>query len=122
VRSEVSHGDNIYTVVFWVMTPFSLIYGYQLFGEICCLSLHSGTLKTNIPDSPESMVTIYQITGCHKPEDTKVSISRISRLNHIQYYMKLVYREYNIGPMSKSKELFPASLKQLLLFLFPLKG
>jgi hypothetical protein len=100
-------------VVFWVMTPYSLIC-YQCFGGTCCLSLQSGTLKTKTSDSSESLVTIYQTTGCHKPENPNLNISR---LNQIQYYRKITYREYNFRPISKSKELFSTSLQQRLVFL-----
>jgi hypothetical protein len=48
-------------IVFWVMTPCSVVVGYQRFGGPCYFHLHT---------EDGSNMTSYHITAqCHNPED-----------------------------------------------------
>jgi hypothetical protein len=39
-RFEVSAAVRIQVEVFWVVTPYSIVVGYQRFGGPCCFPLH----------------------------------------------------------------------------------
>jgi hypothetical protein len=68
IRSEVFTATNIQVVVFWVLTPFSDVVGYQRFGRPCCLHLQ-GEVKMQAVWSSETLVPLHIITRRHNPED-----------------------------------------------------
>jgi hypothetical protein len=41
MRFEVFTTVSIHVEIFWVLEPFSVVVGYQRFGESCCLHLHN---------------------------------------------------------------------------------
>jgi hypothetical protein len=41
---------EIHTVVFWIMTPCSLVGGCHRFGETCCFGLHRWKFHSNSED------------------------------------------------------------------------
>jgi hypothetical protein len=57
-RFQVSTSANIQVEVFWVVTPCSVVAGYQSFRESCCLHFHPATLYG---------VTARNISTCFKP-------------------------------------------------------
>jgi hypothetical protein len=64
---EVFAAVKITTIVFWVMTPCSLVGGHQRFGGIYCLHLQVDGCSI----SSKVLVTPYQMTR-HNPEDRDV--------------------------------------------------
>jgi hypothetical protein len=55
-------------VVFWVVTPCGLVGGYQHFGGTYSLHLR-GELKPEVIRSSKKLVTPYETTQHHNPED-----------------------------------------------------
>jgi hypothetical protein len=52
---------DIRITVFWDVTLWSFVFRYQRFGEICCLLLQ-GVNRLEVVDSPEMVITLYEIT------------------------------------------------------------
>jgi hypothetical protein len=67
-RYKVFTAVNIHIVVFLIMTPCSLIGGYQYFGGMCA-STFSVTLKMEAACSSETLVLTCQIIHCHNLEN-----------------------------------------------------
>jgi hypothetical protein len=61
--TRLTQGRNM---ILWIMTPCSLIYGYQVWKNMPLFS--SSTLKMETESSSETFVTTYQTTRCHNSE------------------------------------------------------
>jgi len=59
----------MFQVVFWVVTPCSVVVGYQRFRGSCCLHLLYFTLKMEAARSSETMVSYHNTTRRHSPEE-----------------------------------------------------
>jgi hypothetical protein len=52
--------------VFWVVTPCSVVVGYQLFRDLCCLRL---TLKMEAEQISETLVLYHSTSRCDNTKD-----------------------------------------------------
>jgi hypothetical protein len=66
--------------VFWVVTPCSVVVEYQRFRDTCCVYLHF-TLKMEAALSSETMVSYYNTTWRHNPEDLDLKHHRCEEGN-----------------------------------------
>jgi hypothetical protein len=73
LRFEVSMVVKTDTLVFWVMTSYSLVCGHQRFTVTYCLQLPP-ILKTEVVCS-EILIPTYQTIQCYNPEDHNVNKS-----------------------------------------------
>jgi hypothetical protein len=87
--------------VFWVMTPSTVVVGYQCFGGSCCLHVNF-TLKTEATQPSETLVTYNIATLCHKPEDHGFNLHRRGNLKSRNVYLDFLnavarLHDFNIG-------------------------
>jgi hypothetical protein len=68
MKNEVFAAVKISTVVLWVMIPCRLVGGCQRFGGIYCLRLQ----EEGCSISHKVLVTSYQTTRRHEPEDQDI--------------------------------------------------
>jgi hypothetical protein len=67
MRFEMSTEVKMYISVIWVMTPCSLVGGYQRFWRNAA-SIFISALKMEVVCPYETMITIYRNTRCHREE------------------------------------------------------
>jgi hypothetical protein len=81
---------SIHIEVFWIVTPYSDVVGYQRLGGLCCLHLHPDslslvllpyiyfhflTLKMQVAKPSVTWVSYHNNTRHHNPEDHELNSS-----------------------------------------------
>jgi hypothetical protein len=60
-RLEVFAAMKTHVVVLWVVTPCSVVVGYQRFGGL--------RMKVEVEQSSEMLISYYSTTRCQNPQD-----------------------------------------------------
>jgi len=66
-------------VIFWVVTPCSIVVGYRCFRGLCALHLHF-TLKIDAAWTSETVVSYHNTIRRHNPEDLDLKHHRHENL------------------------------------------
>jgi hypothetical protein len=85
IQCEISGFHSNELTVFWDVTLCSLVDRYQCFKGICCLHLHSSTLKVEKACSSKMLVHIYQTIWDNVPEDSNLHVCIHSEMCMLSY-------------------------------------
>jgi hypothetical protein len=71
VQSAIWTWWNIHTLIYWFVTPCSLVGGHQHCGGNCCLPFQTRRdflHWTQTAVSSDTLIKMYEATQCHNPE------------------------------------------------------